>query len=433
MSDFLQVSTHQASFNGNTVPLENLCISITDCPHSTPKWTDDGLIVLRSNNIKGGVLDLSAPSYTDPLAFQERIKRATPEAGDIVITREAPMGEVCLIPDGLKCCLGQRMVLLKVDPTKISSQYLLFALQSEFVQKQIRKSDRTGSTVSNLCIPDLKALEIPILFNTDGIAAILKSITGKIELNNRINAELEAMAKTLYDYWFVQFDFPDANGKPYKTSGGKMVYNPTLKREIPEGWSDCILGDHVTFKRGVSYRSGDIQDEGVPFLNLNSFSLSGEFKQTGTKYFNGKFKPESKLDAGELVIAITDVTRNADIIGKAFVIPDIFDEKPLISCDVACVSSKTFGVAYLEQLFNSNSYHKYIKHFASGTLVLHLDLQGVKWFKTHLPPKNLLDNYNKHCSSLFKQRDIVLKENVYLESLRDWLLPMLMNGQVTVK
>ena len=90
MSDFLQVSTHQASFNGNTVPLENLCISITDCPHSTPKWTDDGLIVLRSNNIKGGVLDLSAPSYTDPLSFQERIKRATPEAGDIVITREAP-------------------------------------------------------------------------------------------------------------------------------------------------------------------------------------------------------------------------------------------------------------------------------------------------------------------------------------------------------
>lgn len=268
------------------------------------------------------------------------------------------------------------------------------------------------------------------------VANVLTAIDQKIELNNRINTELEAMAKTLYDYWFVQFDFPDdspqGQGKPYKTSGGKMVYNPTLKREIPAGWSDCILGDHVTYKRGISYKSGDIQDEGVPFLNLNSFSLSGEFKQTGTKYFNGKFKPESKLDAGELVIAITDVTRNADIIGKAFVIPDIFDEKPLISCDVACVSSKTFGVAYLEQLFNSNSYHKYIKHFASGTLVLHLDLQGVKWFKTHLPPSNLLERFNQHCESLFKQRDIVLKENVYLESLRDWLLPMLMNGQVTV-
>lgn len=271
----------------------------------------------------------------------------------------------------------------------------------------------------------------------DKVVDLLSAIDKKIELNNRINAELEAMAKTLYDYWFVQFDFPDSSpqgqGKPYKTSGGKMVYNPILKREIPEGWEDCLLGDYVTFKRGISYKSSDIQDVGVPFLNLNSFSLSGEFKQAGTKYFNGKFKSESKLNAGELVIAITDVTRNADIIGKAFVIPDIFDEKPLISCDVACVSSETFGVAYLEQLFNSDSYHKYIKHFASGTLVLHLDLQGVKWFKTHLPPSNLLEKFNQHCDSLFKQRDIVLKENVYLESLRDWLLPMLMNGQVTVK
>lgn len=310
--------------------------------------------------------------------------------------------------------------------------YVYYALKLEL--KRLREKSQ-GSQTKFLTMPILTGIHFRDITGHEQteIANVLTAINKKIEVNSRINAELEAMAKTLYDYWFVQFDFPDANGKPYKTSGGKMVYNPTLKREIPEGWSDCILGDHVTFKRGISYKSGDIQDEGVPFLNLNSFSLSGEFKQTGTKYFNGKFKPESKLDAGELVIAITDVTRNADIIGKAFVIPDIFDEKPLISCDVACVSSKTFGVAYLEQLFNSNSYHKYIKHFASGTLVLHLDLQGVKWFKTHLPPKNLLDNYNKHCNSLFKQRDIVLKENVYLESLRDWLLPMLMNGQVTVK
>jgi type I restriction enzyme, S subunit len=310
-----------------------------------------------------------------------------------------------------------------------------------YLLKYLKLGDKkSGSGVPTMNRNHLHPLKIKSFRDVEyqnKLSSVLYTIDKKIELNNRINAELEAMAKTLYDYWFMQFDFPDdspqGQGKPYKTSGGKMVYNPTLKREIPEGWADCILGDHVTFKRGISYKSGDIQDEGVPFLNLNSFSLSGEFKQAGTKYYNGKFKPESKLEAGELVIAITDVTRNADIIGKAFVIPDIFDEKPLISCDVACVSSKTFGEAYLEQLFNSESYHKYIKHFASGTLVLHLDLQGVKWFKTHIPPRNLLNKYNQHCDSLFKQRDIVLKENIYLESLRDWLLPMLMNGQVAVK
>lgn len=323
-----------------------------------------------------------------------------------------------------------------IDPDKADFEFVYYFLKTQYDELR----NLSSGVRKNLNSGDIKNYPIRLPENLDSqkkIANVLKALDQKIELNNRINAELEAMAKTLYEYWFVQFDFPDdspqGQGKPYKTSGGKMVYNPTLKREIPEGWSDCTLGDHVTFKRGISYKSGDIQDEGVPFLNLNSFSLSGEFKQTGTKFFNGKFKPESKLDAGELVIAITDVTRNADIIGKAFVIPDVFDEKPLISCDVACVSSKTFGEAYLEQLFNSDSYHKYIKHFASGTLVLHLDLQGVKWFKTHLPPSNLLEKFNHHCDSLFKQRDIVLKENVYLESLRDWLLPMLMNGQVRVK
>lgn len=299
---------------------------------------------------------------------------------------------------------------------------------------RIRTSDK--SAVPGVNRNELHEMAIPAIDDKKlqiAIRKVLEAIDQKIELNNRINAELEAMAKTLYDYWFVQFDFPDANGKSYKTSGGKMVYNPTLKREIPEGWVDCLLGDHVTFKRGISYKSGDIQDTGVPFINLNSFSLSGEFKLEGTKYYNGKFKPESKLNPGELVIAITDVTRNADIIGKSFVIPDIFDETPLMSCDVASVSSRKFCNAYLEQLFNSESYHKYIKYYASGTLVLHLDLNGVKWFKTYLPPQKLLEEYSQHCASLFKQRDIVLKENVYLESLRDWLLPMLMNGQVTVR
>ena len=132
-----------------------------------------------------------------------------------------------------------------------------------------------------------------------------------------------------------------------------MLYNATLKKEIPFGWDYCALGDHISFRRGISYKSTDMQNVGVPFINLNSFTLNGAFKAEGTKYFNGKYKSDALLNAGDLVIAITDVTRNADIIGKSFVLGDIFQEKPLMSCDVASVSSKTFGNYYLEQLFNS--------------------------------------------------------------------------------
>jgi type I restriction enzyme S subunit len=318
--------------------------------------------------------------------------------------------------------------------------YIYYALKLEL--KRLRERSQ-GSQTKFLTMPILTGIQLKGLgFEEQSkISKVLTSIDAKIELNNRINAELEAMAKTLYDYWFVQFDFPfdfaqgkpAVNGKPYKSSGGKMVYNPTLKREIPEGWAVGTLGEHISFKRGISYTSQDIQNNGVPFLNLNSFTLSGEFKFEGTKYFNGKYRDESLLSAGDLVIAITDVTRNADIIGKAFVIPDVFQARPLMSCDVASVRSERLGKSYLEQLFNSTHYHKYIKYFASGTLVLHLDLNGVNWFKTVIPPKGMLADYEATCEQLLKQRDIVIKENLLLEELRDWLLPMLMNGQVTVQ
>ena len=242
------------------------------------------------------------------------------------------------------------------------------------------------------------------------------------------------MAKTLYDYWFVQFDFPDANGKPYKTSGGKMVYNETLKREIPEGWEAKELGELISYERGISYKSSEIVDEGIPMINLNSFDLLGKHKVSGIKFFSGQYKANKVVQPNDLVIAITDVTRNADIIGRAFTIPKIYERDILISCDVAkVVPTDNIDKYFLEQLFNSNDYHRYIKHFATGTLVLHLNLNGVSWCKIPKPPKELLDKFSGFRAEAVAKITQAQKENTKLIELRDWLLPMLMNGQVTVK
>src|SRR5690606_20213113 len=102
--------------------LQEVCSLIADCPHSTPVWKDSGYIVVRNQNIKGGRLDLSSPSFTDSEHFAHRIRRARPTAGDIIITREAPMGEVCMIPPNLECCLGQRQVLLRPNPEVIDGR-----------------------------------------------------------------------------------------------------------------------------------------------------------------------------------------------------------------------------------------------------------------------------------------------------------------------
>ena len=190
------------------VSLEDLCELIVDCPHSTPEWTDSGVVVLRNQYIRGGRLDLSNSSYTTEEGYLARIKRAIPSAGDLVLTREAPMGEVCQIPEGLKCCLGQRMVLLRPAPEKVDSEFLLFSLQSPYLQHQINWSEGTGTTVSNIRLPDLRAFKVPVpsLQVQKAIAGILKALDDKIELNRQINATLESMAQALFKSWFVDFD-----------------------------------------------------------------------------------------------------------------------------------------------------------------------------------------------------------------------------------
>jgi type I restriction enzyme, S subunit len=158
--------------------LGSLCISVLDCSHSTPVWTESGVLVLRSYNIKNGKLDLSSSSFTDEFHYLDRTRRATPTFGDLVITREAPMGEVCMIPKGLKCCLGQRMVLLRPNTEKVEPNFLLYGLQSETVQRAIHVTGGTGSTVSNLRIPVLKSLKllVPSLRGQRAIATALSDV-----------------------------------------------------------------------------------------------------------------------------------------------------------------------------------------------------------------------------------------------------------------
>lgn len=351
--------------------------------------------------------------------------------GDVIISARGTVGVLAQI--GKPMCFNQSCFGLRGKKELIDNDFLYYVLKN-YIHNLKKKSQGSVFDTINIKSFDLMEIDIPNYASQCDIASVLSVLDQKIELNNHINAELEAMAKTLYDYWFVQFDFPNEEGEPYKSSGGKMVYNSTLKREIPEGWSVDRLQSYINFKRGISYKSNEISDiQGKEFLNLNSFSLKGEFKIEGTKYFIGKYNQESLVSSGGLVVAITDVTRNADIIGKAFIIPNIFEDGALISCDVVSVTSERLNKFYLEQLFNSTYYHSYIKYYASGTLVLHLNLNGINWFNTILPPVGLLNQFEKFCKPILKKKAVILKENKQLIELRDWLLPMLMNGQVTVK
>ena len=236
--------------------LVSICLLVVDCPHATPKWTDSGVVVLRNQNIKGGRLDLSTPSFTDEEHYEGRTKRATPTAGDIVITREAPMGDVCLIPEGLRCCLGQRQVLLRPDPQKVDARFLLFALQSPYIQFQIGWNEGTGSTVSNLRIPVLESLKIPTpsMSLQVEIATTLGALDDRIALLCETNATLEAIAQALFKSWFVDFDPVRAKMEGRAPEGmdeaTAALFPDALEESelgwVPKGWRVGTLADVAT-------------------------------------------------------------------------------------------------------------------------------------------------------------------------------------------
>jgi type I restriction enzyme S subunit len=412
-------SSFYKPYSGKSESLEKLCISIIDCPHSTPAWTEDGVIVIRNFNIKDGVLDLSEPSFTDENSYEKRVTRGEPEAGDIIITREAPMGEVCLVPDDLKCCLGQRMVLIKVDNTKISSEYLLFALQSEYVQKQIRKSDGTGSIVSNLCIPDLKEIEIPLVDNLESIALTLSQITQKIEVNINICKELESLAKLIYDYWFIQFDYPNADGKPYKSSGGVMEFNEKLNRKIPVGWVDKELADIANIIMGQSPAGSTYNSDGNGTIFFQGSTDFGWLFPTTRQYTTA---PNRMAKKGDLLVSVRAPVGDMNIA----------KEECCIGRGLSALNSKGgfdgflfYVMKYFKQIFDRRN--------AEGTTFGAITKDDLHSLALAYPTDDLLKKYDDIVSNYNKVIFERSLENIELIKLRDWLLPMLMNGQVTVK
>lgn len=268
-------------------------------------------------------------------------------------------------------------------------------------------------------------IKLPRLDDQKKISTLLGAIDKKIELNNRINAELEAMAKTLYDYWFVQFDFPDANGKPYKTSGGKMVYNDMLKREIPEGWEDGIASDLFLFNPQTSLKKG----EKATYIDMDALPTKGFMtKRPQLKEFNGGVK----FVKNDVAFArITPCLEN----GKTALLSRLNEtETGFGSTEFIILRGKTFPLPALSAcLSRSDPFRKFAISNMTGTSGRkRIDSKVLETYSLPIPPENLIIDFEKALKPFFEKMTINSIENDNLAAYRDWLLPMLMNGQVTV-
>lgn len=303
-----------------------------------------------------------------------------------------------------------------------------FYLYSYLSQLDLSNLD-SGSTLPSMTKSAYESIvvKLPDLKIQKAVATVLFNIRKKLEINNQINQELEAMAKTLYDYWFVQFDFPDENGKPYKSSGGKMVYNDQLKREIPEGWGVKKVSEIAKTGSGGTPKSttAEYYSNGtIPWINSGELNKSIIISTTNYITEFGFEESSAKLfPADSILIAMYGATA-----GKvSFLAFESSTNQAICAVTLDDNRLKYYFKFFIEDLY------LHLVTLSSGSARDNLSQELIRNLLMTIPDERVVENFFNLVDSYFLQITNNLKQNQELTQLRDWLLPMLMNGQARVE
>ena len=350
--------------------------------------------------------------------------------GDIVFSRVGSIDRNVYVDKNHEGWMfSGRCIRVRADKNKVNTRYLSYYFKQNSFKKMMMNL-AVGATMPSLNTKIMNSIELDLLprENQDKIANILSAIDDKIQINNQINQELEAMAKTLYDYWFVQFDFPDQNGKPYKSSGGKMVYHPELKREIPEGWGVETLKDFeskiITGKTPSRANSDNFGGE-IPFITIGDirgntfiYNTSETLTDLGASVQQNKYLPEGSLcvsciaTVGEIGFT-TEWSHTNQQINSI-----VFEDE----------TNRYYLYFALKNYFeNANASAK------TGNTFANMNKEDFSGIRIILPRNEIKNNFHKMTEPYFAQIKCLQGQNKELTQLRDWLLPMLMNGQVNVE
>lgn len=336
--------------------------------------------------------------------------------GDIFLTRtsevidELAMSSVATksFPDATFSGFLKRLRPTQKDITY--SKFMAFYLRSPMFRKTMTNNAVMTLRASlNEAIFSYLDLLLPSYDDQVKAGDLLYLVNEKIELNKRINSKLEALAKTIHDYWFLQFDFPDANGKPYKASGGKMVYDSILKQDIPSGWEVKRLIDVCEIKKG------DLVTEKTADTNGNIKVVSAGIKHSYMHSISNR-QPNT--------ITISASGASAGYVN--------FWRENIFACDCTTVRGKTETITFLVYEYLKNI-QEYLYKQARGSAQPHVYPKDIYELKIPFPNDKLLKSYGEKIYAINERIANNVNVNQQLTTLRDWLVPMLMNGQVTVK
>jgi len=331
--------------------------------------------------------------------------------------------------------------------TDEETRFLYYALQTISIRPFM-----SGSVQAKLSQVNLN--KIPVPYPKDkatryAIAHILGTLDDKIELNRRMSETLEQMARAIFKAWFVDFEPVRAKMSGRWKKGRSLpglpahlwdLFHDRLVNselgEITSGWDILEVGHAVDIVKGVSYRSADLAESDIALVTLKSFNRGGGYRSDGLKPYIGPFKQEQIINPGELILAQTDVTQAAEVIGRpALVVPDNRFRKLVASLDVLIIrpSVSELSSEFFYLLFKTEEFKEYIYGHVNGTTVLHLDKTGVSGYRFAKPPKTLATLFSNFVTQLFSQIMCLDVESRILAALRDALLPKLISGEIRVK
>lgn len=325
---------------------------------------------------------------------------------------------------------------LVVNEDVVDYQYCYYLLISDEITNYLcgQNSNTSGShkriDPQNFLNIDIHLPKMPI---QKAIGKTLSNIDRKIELNKRINDNLEAMAKQLYDYWFVQFDFPNEDGKPYKSSGGAMVWNNKLKREIPVGWSVKNLGQIATsYQQGLIRSNNQLStDSKYGYLKMGDLDGKGQYTLQGLTRTNATNEEVDlySLHKGDFLI---NVRNSKEIVGKTCLIGYV-ERNTLYNHMLVRLDFKDVSTFYMNLLFNSEFMYKALDGLKQGTTtVIALYQSDLYRLPILIPAPCVMEQFSKITDSILDQKEIISHEIAELTKQRDELLPLLMNGQAVV-
>ena len=372
-----------------------------------PKWEDTYKVYLQENILSK--TNSAGTHYISKEYYEKAMKRYSVKEWDFIVTCDWTLWEIFQLK-GLteKWIISSSLLRITLNKDIVDENYFYYLFKAKIKRQLIVQwNNSVLKHLPGVNIIRNHEIELPGLEQQRKIWSILKLFDDKIELNNKINSELEAMAKELYEYRFVQFDFPDENGKPYKSSGWKMVWNDELKREIPERWEVKTLGDIIVENKKSTLKVSDVSGswEYPFFTSWEEILLHGEALVDWLNCY---------MNTGG----------NWDV--------KVYNWKAAFSTDTWCIRWKDNSTAYLSQILLSFRPRLDIKFFA-WTGLQHLQKDLLKMENIVMPHKNILDKFNEDIETITLKISNNKKQNKDLTELRDFLLPMLMNGQVTVK